>query len=210
MIIRRLYLPVVTTALLLGGCQKTEVTSYRVPKEKEPEMPAASSPGAVANGATAPAGGGMASTPVATAEGNGLVWSAPAQWKAQAAGAMRKGSYSIGTGDATADVSITAFPNSVGGELANVNRWRGQIDLPPIGENDLERAVTRVEHNGLKFGVVDLGGGAAPKRILGAWTPFAGGTWFFKIMGPDPLVSAQKTAFSEFLATVKPAAAAHP
>jgi hypothetical protein len=201
MILRRL-VPLTLAVLFFGGCQKADVTTYRIAKEKDPEMPAA----AGASGATPPAGGTMASTPVATTEGSALAWTAPADWKAQAAGAMRKGSYTIGTGDATADVSITAFPSSVGGELANVNRWRGQVELPPISEGELERAVTRVEHNGLKFGVVDLGGGgAAPKRILGAWTPFAGGTWFFKIIGPDALVAAQKAAFANFLATVKPA-----
>jgi hypothetical protein len=166
----------------------------------------------MAGGASTPtADGSMASTPVATAEGNGLVWTAPSQWKAQPAGAMRKGSYTItGPGDATADLSITAFPSSVGGELANINRWRGQVDLPPINDGELERAVTRVEHNGLKFGIVDLGGGgAAPKRILGAWAPFAGGTWFFKIIGPDALVISQKSAFTEFIATVKPASPPH-
>lgn len=106
-------------------------------------------------------------------------------------------------------MSITAFPNDVGGELANINRWRGQIQLPPIGENDLAAAVTRHDHNGLKFGEVDLvGGGAKPQRILGAWVAFGGATWFFKLMGPDTVVAKEKAAFAVFIESVRPATTA--
>lgn len=205
----------VAIALTLGACRKAEVTAYRVPKEKDPELPgiaAPAAPGATPEVAAPAAGGSMASTPVATAQGNGLAWTAPAHWKAKAAGAMRKGSYAVaGDGGGEADVSITAFPNSVGGELANINRWRGQVALPPIGEGQLEAEVARTEHDGLKFGAVDLaGGGAAPQRILGAWVAFGGATWFFKVSGPDALVAKEKAAFTAFLATVKPAAPATP
>ena len=37
----------------------------------------------------------MANTPVATASGPGLTWSAPSHWKAKPASAMRKGSFVI-------------------------------------------------------------------------------------------------------------------
>ena len=44
-----------------------------------------------------------------------------------------------------------------------------------------------------------------PQRILGAIVPFNGGTWFFKLMGPDALVAKAKPGFLEFLKTVRPA-----
>lgn len=122
---------------------------------------------------------------------------------------MRKGSYAIaGENGAEADMSITAFPNDVGGELANVNRWRGQIQLPPVAEADLPSVVVRHDHNGLKFGEVDLlGSGENPQRILGAWAAFGGDTWFFKLMGPDAVVAREKAAFSAFIDSIKPGAA---
>jgi len=185
---------------LLAACRDRKVTAYRVPKEKDPEMPAAA-------GATASTNGGsMAGTPVTTAEGAGLTWIAPETWKAKPASAMRKGSYAVaGEGGAEADLSITAFPGDVGGELANLNRWRGQIQLPPLTAADLPGAVTRVEQNGLHFTVVDFPGtpGANPQRILGAIVPVNGATWFFKLMGPDALVAKEKPAFEAFLRTVK-------
>jgi hypothetical protein len=203
--------------LLLTGCGKTDVAAYRVPKEKDAELPSSmttaanTSPTPVEKLTSLPAaapGGNMAGTPVATAGGPGLTWDAPATWEAKPLGAMRKGSFTVrGNGDATADLSITAFPGAVGGELANINRWRGQVALPPIAEGDLLSAATRFTQNGLNFTVVDLASAdpANPQRILGGMTPFEGAMWFFKLTGPDALVAQAKPAFLEFLKTVKTA-----
>lgn len=205
-------------ALLMGGCSKTEVTSYRVAKEKDAELP--SSMTAPANTSPTPpekltstaspaaAGTDMAATPVPTASGPGLTWTAPSAWQAKPVGAMRKGSFNlVGEGGATADLSITAFPGAVGGDLANINRWRGQVALPPITESDLPKATERFTANGLEFSVVDLASAdpANPQRILGGMTPYQGAMWFFKLTGPDALVAGAKPAFLDFLKTVKAA-----
>ena len=139
--------------LLSAGCRDREITSYRIPKEKDPVIPAAAAqPAMAANaapaapGPTAPAPGAsnMAATAVPTASGADLVWTAPAHWVSAPATSMRKATYAInGDAGATADLSITAFPGSTGGEFANVNRWRGQLPLPPLTEAQLESAITR-------------------------------------------------------------------
>jgi hypothetical protein len=198
--------------LSTGGCREREVTSYRVEKEKEAAMPATTSVpiGAESSGRPPMAGtpaagpGGMAGTPVATADGTGLAWTANGNWQAKPASAMRKGSYAVPTeGGASADLSITAFPGDVGGETANLNRWRGQLQLAPAGEAELAAAITRFEQGGLKFAVVDYDNGQ--QRLLGAIVPFQGSTWFFKLMGPAAPLAKEKPAFLEFLKTVKAA-----
>lgn len=119
---------------------------------------------------------------------------------------MRKATYAIGPeGGATAELAVTAFPGDVGGEVANVNRWRGQIELPPLAEAEIAATVTRREAHGLNIGVVDLGG-AGSMRMLGAIVPFGKATWFFKLLGPEALVAGEKAAFLEFVATIRPAA----
>ena len=186
---------------LLAGCRESKVSSYRIPKEKPEELPpAAAASGQPASGTT------MANTAVPTANGSDLTWTAPADWKPKAPGAMRKGSFSVtGENGAEADLSITAFPGDVGGELANLNRWRGQIQLGPLQDSELASATARSERNGLTFIVVDFvnTSSAKPQRILGAIVPFNGATWFFKLMGPDALVAQQKPAFLAFLETVR-------
>lgn len=197
---------VVGLCLLALGCKKHEIQSYRVQKETStvaapavpPTTPAASTPaGEMAS---------MANTPVATAQGAGLVWTAPAHWTAKAASAMRRGTFTMkGTDGAEAELSITAFPGDVGGPLANVNRWRGQIQLPPITDAELQRDLVHLDFNGLHFDVIDIAGapGANAQRIVGASVAHEGSTWFFKLMGPDRVVAAEKQAFLTFLQTIR-------
>lgn len=212
----RTSLPGALVLLLLllanGGCRDDRVASYRIPKEPDAATDTALSGGAApqaANPVAVPAAGNMAATPVATASGAALTWTAPVAWTPKPLGPMRKGSFTLtGPGGETADLSITAFPGAVGGEFANINRWRSQISLPPIAESELAGSTTRVEAGRLTFTVVDLAGaGDQPQRILGAMTPFDQAMWFFKLTGPDALVAAEKPAFLAFLQTVKAPAA---
>ena len=222
---RRSYsLPIITLSLLLvAACRKQEVTSYRVPKEREPEAPAAAASPHATNAASTPAPGttapqpgapaapasnAMANTAVSTASGASLTWTAPPNWQSKAGSAMRKATFAIpGEGGQSAELSVTAFPGDVGGEIANVNRWRGQLQLDPLADSEVAKSVTRLEANGLKIGVVDIANpnAAAPTRLLGAMVPFEGATWFFKLTGPDALVAKEKPAFLNFLQTLKPA-----
>jgi len=190
--------------LVLAACGDEKVATYRVPKEKDPELPMEAAADSGAQAAPSP-GASMADTSVPTAGGDSLVWEAPASWKPKPASAMRQGSYSVPGDGGESDLSITAFPGDVGGELANVNRWRGQVGLGPLGPGDLDAAVTRTGANGLMFTVVELASPGDPggKSILGAIVPFGGSTWFFKLTGPGALVTASKPAFIEFLHTVR-------
>lgn len=196
-------LALAAAALLLAACGEERVSTYEVPKEKEPEVPVAA-PDAASQAPASP-GAAMADTAVPTASGEALVWQAPSPWAPKPASAMRKGSYSVPGEGGESDLSITAFPGDVGGELQNVNRWRGQIGLAPLAPEDLEASVHRVEANGLKITIVELEpkGDPAGKAILGAMVPFGGSTWFFKLMGPGASVKAAKPAFLEFLHTVR-------
>lgn len=190
------------TALLLCGCKDREIKSYRAPKD-----PIVTTPGAPA--ATNAATGDdatMANTAVPTGSDR-FAWTAPVQWTAKPPSPMRKGSFAIkGADGAEADFSITAFPGDTGGLLANLNRWRTQLSLPPLTEQQLDGAIEHVDANGLHFEVVDFVGTAngVPTRTIGAVLPQQGETWFFKMMGPDAVVAGEKQAFRAFLDTVKP------
>ncbi len=222
-------------ALVFTGCRDPQVAAYRVPKEAPAPAPVAASgapndamhqhvnagapaatPGqaaaapapAMAPAAPQPGGGNsMANTPVATAAGAGLAWTAPAHWVSKGASGMRKGTFTLpGEGGATAELAITAFPGDVGGDVANVNRWRGQVQLPPQSPDEVLKSIQRLEANGLKIGVVDMANtsAGAATRVLGAMVPFEGSTWFFKVTGPDALVAKEKPAFLAFLQSIKP------
>lgn len=210
---------VVSLVILFTGCRDRTITAYRAPKDApvaaQPAAPAAATdtnnlpPGHPAiGGAAAPAAGAdgmtaMASTAVPTAanDGSGLTWTAPAAWTTKPRGSMRKGSFAVKGDAGEADLGITAFPGATGGLEANLNRWRGQVSLPALPPAEVVAATEKFESNGLQFIVVDYAGGGT--RLIGAIVPYGGNSWFFKLIGPDAVVAGQKTAFLEFLHTVK-------
>jgi hypothetical protein len=200
-------LAIAAASLLLSACGDEQVATYRVPKEKDAELPMAGAADAGTQpDASAPAapGASMADTAVPTASGQDLAWQAPAQWTSKPAGAMRKATFAVPGDGGDAELSVTAFPGDVGGELANVNRWRGQIGLTPLRPEELEATVSHVEANTFNMTVVELAsrGDANGKGILGAIVPASGSTWFFKLTGPGATLRSAKPAFLQFLHTV--------
>lgn len=194
--------PFVLLALLvLGGCERSKVVTYQVPKEKDPELPGATPP---PDGSMAANGGGSMTGAVPTAGGPGLSWTAPGEWQSAPAGPMRKASFSVSGPEGRAEISVTAFPGDVGGELANVNRWRGQVGMTPLSADNLDQNVERIQVNGLSCTLVDLGDAHSAHRILGAIIPFAGGVWFVKMSGPGALLERQKAQFRAFVSSIKP------
>lgn len=144
-------------------------------------------------------GAAMVSTPVPTAANQPLVWTAPEGWTAKTGSSVRRGSYAVSGPEGAGDVSITAFPGDVGGNLANVNRWRGQLQLPPVP--DLTGALQPLDANALHMLIFE--GANQGTRMIGVIVPQSGATWFFKFTGPDALVAREKPVFLEFLKTVR-------
>ena len=50
---------------------------------------------------------------------------------------MRLASFDIPFSDGVGDLSIVSLGGASGGLLANVNRWRGQVNLSPISESEI-------------------------------------------------------------------------
>ena len=196
-----LLLPLLT---LLGACRDATIVTYSIPKETRAasaaETPNPHSPATPAAKSDAMPGGNI---PTATGD-HDLAWTAPASWKSKPGGSVRKGSYLVGDGTGpSADLSITAFPGDVGGDLANVNRWRSQIGLGPIAAAEFAGVLTHLDANGLHVDYVDLVNNG--QRMLAAIVPHGGATWFVKLTGPDALVAAEKPAYIAFLNTLRPA-----
>ncbi len=162
-----------------------------------------------ASPAPVPSMAGATLPSTAVSSGNALLWSAPSGWTEKPLGPVRKGSFALRAAgvEGEADLSITAFPGDVGGLLANLNRWRGELQLAPLTQADLPTASTTAPaaDPALRFIVVDFSGtpGGSATRTLGAILPIGSDTYFFKLKGPEAVVAAQKDNFLGFLATVK-------
>jgi hypothetical protein len=152
--------------------------------------------------------GGAASPPVAAAGGQTKpAWEVPPGWKEEPPTQMLLAKFSATDGDARAEITVSAFPGDVGGLLANVNRWRQQLQLPAIDEAGLAQAVTQLDAGAGNGSLVDLTGTGAKTsqkaRLVGVALPHAGQTWFFKLMGDDSVVAREKDAFVKFVQAIK-------
>ena len=103
----------------------------------------------------------------------------PADWKPGPVTGMRKACFRM-RADGQA-LEVTVIP--AGGDLlANVNRWRGQLKLDPINQEQLEQAIVDIKAGKLNGKFVALPG--ASETILVAVFPAAGGnSWFVKLRG---------------------------
>lgn len=221
---------IVFAALLLSvaACKKDEIQVYKVAKPAE--MPAAANPHGAAPHAAAPAapalppgmpsglpdghppigaGAGMMGqlppemTAAATASPLSLKWKTPAGWEEKPASGMRRATFVVPGSAGPADLSVIALPGDAGGELPNINRWRGQVGLNPWDEAAFRKAAVKVSSPAGPITVVDLAGGT--QRMAAAILTRGGESWFFKLLGPDATVGAALPAFKTFLAGVKPA-----
>ena len=123
---------------------------------------------------------------------------------------MRRATFVVkDTNDQTVEIVVSTFPGDVGGLLANVNRWRGQIGLGPVAPDEIASITSDVEIGGTKTTVVDFktdtapAGKTQPQRMIVVTLPHAGNSWFFKMTGDAPLVGAQKETLLQFVKSVK-------
>jgi len=128
-----------------------------------------------------------------------VTWTTPEGWRELPLDGIRLAHLAVpGTNGGKAEVAITSFPGSVGTELDNVNRWRGEVLLEPVGEGDVSSQPVTVDSCEGK--VFDLAGASA--RTVVAMIPRGGNSWFIKLKGDSATVAAAKPVFLEFLKSI--------
>jgi hypothetical protein len=166
----------VWTLFLLVGCGRDEhIEVYRAPKET------------IVNVVKKP-----------------LHWTVPKEWKEEPAGNMRLALFSVRGNHGNAEISIVMLPGEAGGLLANINRWRGQLNLFPWTEQDVSipGIFEKKIFSGQEMTLVDFENTLAQtmkKRMLVAFCVREAQSWFFKLHGDSNTVTEVKPAFLDFL-----------
>ncbi len=174
-------------SIFLTGCGRSEIQVYRVPKEIR----------------TAPA--------FPQASESQIAWATPQGWNEQPSSGMRLGSFAVPgpAGKAGADVSIVQLTGEAGGTLANINRWRSQLELGAISETQMARQVTQFSVNGIQATMVDLlsskpvGDPPQVTRMLAVMIPQDASTVFVKMTGEEHMVTSQKAKFLQLVSSIR-------
>ncbi|MFP6900955.1 MAG: hypothetical protein VCA36_08425 [Opitutales bacterium] len=132
-------------------------------------------------------------------------WKVPEGWEEKPASGPRAATFLVkGENKAELDVSVTSFPGSMGGPLANLNRWRRQLGLDAIAEDQLSAHATEREVDGRSAYLVNLKNG--DRGMLAVMILDEERSWFVKAMGDAALAKSQKANFEAFLDSIRFAA----
>jgi len=177
----------------LVACGREEVSHFRVPKRSPPPHEAVASASLERDAPAPPQRSGGAS----------LRWTLPAGWTESAGGSMRFATFTPPV-PGKIDASVVVLPGPAGGELANVNRWRGQIGLAPIDEAGLQRSRKVLKTKAGPFAVYDFASEGKPgSRLIAGLTVAQGKTWFVKITGDATAVAAARDDFMKLIGSLR-------
>jgi len=117
----------------------------------------------------------------------------PPKWKENPQpGEGRIFEFSVDEGGGPAVITLSALAG--GGDLAdNINRWRGQVDLPPVAPSDIPKTAAPITFIGNDAWLVEAIGKDRGIIAIASLSPqFA---IFLKMIGPSSTVEAQKATF---------------
>jgi len=181
------------TAFSLSACQREEVAHYRVAKQAP--APAVAAPPGMAGDVPAPprpSGGGA------------LAWTLPRSWKETRGGDSMRFATLKPPVEGRVDVSVVVLPGAAGGELANVNRWRGQIGLPPLDDAALAGARRAVATRAGQVSLYDFASeGQARSRVIAGLATVGGNSWFVKMTGDERAVAAARPDFIRLVESLR-------
>ncbi len=96
-------------------------------------------------------------------------WTLPAGWEERAGTDIRYATLVVPGDGGPLELSVTMLGKPPGDDenyaLVNINRWRGQLKLPPITREQLPAESTKVELDGATATMVNLLGIAAPNAM---------------------------------------------
>ncbi len=137
----------------------------------------------------------------------------PASWKEASHNSTILASFHVSDADPETIFTISMLGSFPGFLLPNVNRWEGQLQLPPSDEANLTNVSHPIEHPSGKATRVELTGPetVSPRQKMLAVVIEAGPqTWYLKLSGAETTVTAQEKNFDAFVQAFRPPASGLP
>lgn len=129
-------------------------------------------------------------------------WPVPYYWQEQEAVPMSEATFLIRKANSDALFTVTKLEGDSGSLLANVNRWRSQLDLAPIAKDNLKEHVDQLVLNQKRYYITKQVN--THKSVLVAiYKPSLDVTYFLKLSGEPILVSEETQGFLDVLKKAK-------
>jgi hypothetical protein len=179
----------------MGGAPFAPFAQGRRPDDEAGELPPARTK---ENAATKSTRGEKA------AKNNLPPWTLPLNWQPTAFGQFQLAAFAASDGTKSVKISVSVAGGDV---LANVNRWRGQLQLKEWSSDEFSKAANaeKLSVDGIEATYVVLVGDdmeGNPACTLGVIVPRGEQSWFFKLTGDVELGQREKPNFEKFVQSV--------
>ena len=132
-----------------------------------------------------------------------LTWDLPETWVPSKGHSMRLASFDVPFSMGVGDLSIVSLSGSSGGLLANVNRWRSQVELKPISESDILTTSSVGESKMGPYRVFKMiNDNNKGKAIIAAVLPTGEKTFFIKLTTDVQGISELELSFKKFCSSI--------
>ncbi len=176
-------LPLFFAVVLLFGCGGEQAQTYKAPKELS-APPAMQEPAAQASPQPA---------------GKGFEAALPEGWTETPGSGMRMVSYAIeGT-----SIDFYLISLAMGDVPSNVNRWRGQIGLPPASPEEIEAEVETFQADSHDLKYIEIYNEEGGWGITSAIMDLAPQYWYFTAKGPVGELKTNAADIRTFLESIQ-------
>lgn len=125
-------------------------------------------------------------------------YKAPKGWTELPPSGMRVAAFQVGS----TQVTVIPLSAAAGDLTANVNRWRGQVELKLLTEKEIRDDAKTIMIDGIAAQWVHLTG-ANDNSMLGLIAIKDSKAWFVKMLGPTKLVNDQIQNFKQFAQSIQ-------
>ena len=134
---------------------------------------------------------------------NELTCTIPEGWLVSNGSTMRLASYNVPFNGGIGDLSVIRLGGDAGGIVANVNRWRGQLNLPPMDQDKISNITNIANENKSKYRWFKIINETAPSSaFLCAILPENNTTLFIKLNIPISAIEEIENQFLEFCSSI--------
>ena len=126
----------------------------------------------------------------------------PEGWKPIPAKTFGLAAFEVVADGERVEITISELRGDSGSTLANVNRWRGQIQLEAVGEAELASMARPISAGSIQGTLVEFAapvGSGAKAALMGAILPRGASTVYVKMIGSDALVQRERKNFESFV-----------
>jgi len=192
---------IVASALMifLSACSREEPTTYEVPKGEQPAAPMTQ--GMRMGGADTDNAAVMQAhaSMMETMKQSTFKADLPEGWTEKGGSGMRMASYAI---DGTS-IDFYLISLSVGDVPSNVNRWRGQVDLPNATPEEIAQELQSFDVDRHPVNYIEIYNEEGGNGIVAAIIDLSPSYWYFTAKGPVDELKAHASDLRKFIESIQ-------